>query len=762
MRQVLQYILWLLLTISSGSCGVNRYLPPGERLYNGATIKVDKAPELKLKTGAIQNKLSTLATPKRNKRLFGGPYKVWWWYVIGQPKKEKGFKVWLRNTLGEPPVLSQDLNPILNAQNMQVLLETEGYFNSKVNVDTSTRKKKIKLHYQAQVERPYLFGPITWQLDSSQVARDILQLPKEGALLKTGEQYNEQKIKAEKARLVQLLKGKGYYYFEAEHLLTYIDTNHNNYTAAIYMALNQPVPVTAKTPYVINQIIVYTPFTTFQPLPDSLVQTLPQHDGIYIYDSSQKFKPEVFARTITFRKGSLYSLPEQNKTQARLYSLGTFRFVKPQFTQAAAGTDLMNVTYYMAPYQKKKLQTEIGGFTRSNSYTGGQLSIQWADKNFLKRAQSLVIKTTGSFEVTANDSLQDNNNFRVGIEATLNIPKLVVPFRAGNNLATLPKTSFPLSFDWVRHQDLYTEKYFNLRYELSWRDTITREYRLTPFSLTITNTANFTNALTLRQAADSSLKYALPTIVIPSLGFQYIVNNNPVAKKHSTFLHTGVEFAGNILGIIKGNNGYFSTKVGNAYFSQFIKAAVDFRYYKKLKQELTWANRLVVGTSYPYGNSPFLPFSRQYIIGGANSLRGFLPRKLGPGSTQATETQQSTFPQIGGDYKLEFNSELRTTLAGRLKGAVFFDAGNIWMKDSVLYTKAGQLSKDFYKEIAIDAGVGLRVDVSILIIRLDLAIPFYKPWLPEGQRWTFDTMKFGEKDWRKENLIWNFALGYPF
>jgi outer membrane protein insertion porin family len=202
--------------------------------------------------------------------------------------------------------------------------------------------------------------------------------------------------------------------------------------------------------------------------------------------------------------------------------------------------------------------------------------------------------------------------------------------------------------------------------------------------------------------------------------------------------------------------------VANAYFSQFIKAAVDFRYYRKLGKDVTLANRVVIGGSYPYGNSPFLPFSRQFIIGGANSLRGFLPRQLGPGSAQATEMQQSTFPQIGGDYKLEVNAELRASLGGRLKGAVFIDAGNIWMKDSILYSSAGQLTKDFYKQIAIDAGLGLRVDVSILVIRLDLAIPFYKPWLVEGQRWTFNAMKFNDSDWRKENLIWNFALGYPF
>ena len=761
MRRTLQHIAWVGLLTAITSCGVSRYLPPGEKLYDGASIKIEKATEIKTGSKALERKLASLARPKRNKQIFDQPYKVWWWFKIGPSKKEKGFKNWFRNALGDPPVLTQDLNPLLNAKNMEALLESEGYFGSQVKADSSVKKDKIKLHYYASVERPYFFGPITWRLDSSQLTNDILRLPTTNPLLKTGEQYNESKLKAEKERVAQLLKGKGYYYFEAVNLLSYIDTNHNNHTAAVYLAMNEPVTANSKRPYTINKVVVQTPFTTFEPLPDTVVQSLWQQDGIYVYDSSKKFKPDVFSRSITFRTGSLYSLQEQNKTQIRLNSLGAFRFVKPQFSKVQADSDLLNVTYFMAPYQKRKLQTEIGGFTRSNSYTGGQLSVQWTNKNLFKRAENLVIKATGSFELTPNDSLEDNNNWRLGLEATLNIPRFLAPFRAGNKSPYFPKTSFPLSFDWVRHQDLYTEKYFNVRYELTWRDSMNREYRLTPMSLTITNTANFTNTFTGRQNTDSTLKYTLPTIIIPSVVFQYLVSKNS-AKKYSTFLHTGVEMAGNVLGLAKGNNGYFSTKVGEAYFAQFVKAAVDFRYYRKLKKEFTWANRFFVGGSYPYGNSPFLPFSRQFIIGGANSLRGFLPRHLGPGSAQATEMQQSSFPQIGGDYKLELNTELRTSLGGRLKGAAFIDAGNIWMKDSILYSKAGQLTKDFYKQIAVDAGLGIRMDVSILVIRLDLAIPFYKPWLPEGQRWTFNSMDVTNRDWRKDNLVWNFALGYPF
>ncbi|MBO9199409.1 MULTISPECIES: translocation and assembly module lipoprotein TamL [Niastella] len=750
-----------LLLITGLSCSVKRYIPKGEHLYYGADINISKAPNVKTKTIEIRNSLAKYATPKRNKFVLRQPFKLWLWYKIGQPKKEKGFKNWLRNTIGEPPVFFSELTPEINVQSMQTQLENDGYFNSQVMFDTSIKKNKWKIVYDATVKRPYLVGKVSWIPDSSDVAKDLAALPQVATLLKEGNQYSTKNIKAEKDRLTQLMKDKGYYYFTPDQLLSYIDTNLKSYTANIYMAVKEPIPTAAKTPYIINRVIVRTPFSSFDPLPDSAIQSLPQQEGIYIADPAKKFDPALFPQTITFRTGQVYSQAEQKRSQVRLNSVGTFQYVRPQFTQTAGSVDSLDVTYYLSPYRKKKFQTDIGGFTRSNSYSGGELNIQWADKNFLKKAHNLTIKATGSFEITPNDSLQYNNNWRIGLETTYSIPKLLIPFWTGHDLPLIPRTYFPVSFDWIRHQDLYTEKYLHGRFELVWNDTLTRQYRLTPLSLTITNTANFTHNTLSGPPLDSAYKYVLPTIVIPSFGFQFIISNGGT-KKHSTYLHAGVEFAGTTLGLIKGNHGYFSTKVANAYFMQFVKAGVDCRYFLKLNPQVTWANRIIIGTSYPYGNSPFLPFSRQYLIGGANSLRGFLPRHLGPGSAQATDIQQSAFPQIGGDYKLETSTEIRFPLAGRLKSAFFVDAGNIWMKDSVLYEKAGQLTKDFYKQIAMDAGLGLRIDVSILIIRLDLAMPFYKPWLEEGERWTFKDIQLGNRDWRKQNLIWNFALGYPF
>ncbi|HJS53691.1 MAG TPA: BamA/TamA family outer membrane protein, partial [Chitinophagaceae bacterium] len=441
-----------------------------------------------------------------------------------------------------------------------------------------------------------------------------------------------------------------------------------------------------------------------------------------------------------------------------------FRFIKTDYKRADTSKqkDLLDVTYYTNLQKRKKLEFELGGFFRSNNYSGIQTSAGWRHKNLFRGAEVLQLKATGSLEIGVNDSLVKNNNWRIGGEASLTIPKFIAPWVMGNHFYYIPKTRIVFSYDWVRRQELYTQNYTHFRYEWTWSDTITKSYTLTPISLTYYQSSDFTDSFFHQSSIDDKIYYTVPPSVIPAIGFQYQLNNGTSLKKNIFNFYAAIEFSGNILGLIKGNNGYYSTKIGNAFFMQFVRTELDFRYTRKLNSNLYLANRIIVGASYPYGNSPFLPFSRQFIIGGANSLRGFLPRQVGPGSTKATANQQTIFPQVGGDYKLELNTELRFPIAGLLKGGMFIDAGNFWMKDTVLYTPKGKLSKDFLKEIAMDVGIGLRLDVTILVLRLDLGVPIYKPFLEPGERWVFNDMRFGDSDWRKENLVLNFAIGYPF
>lgn len=236
-------------------------------------------------------------------------------------------------------------------------------------------------------------------------------------------------------------------------------------------------------------------------------------------------------------------------------------------------------------------------------------------------------------------------------------------------------------------------------------------------------------------------------------------------RKKNTFYFNGeLDLAGNVTGLLTGANVKQgdTKKIFDVPFSQYVKLSADFRHYLKLGKESQLASRIIVGAGFAYGNSTTLPTTKQFVVGGTNSIRAFRARSLGPGSFQAPLTSNSYFPDQSADLKLEFNTEYRTKIYGLMKGALFVDAGNIWLLNADPNKPGAEISKDFMKQIAVGAGAGLRFDFSFLILRTDLAIPLRKPYLPEGQRWVIDDIDFGSGSWRKENLILNIAIGYPF
>jgi outer membrane protein assembly factor BamA len=204
-------------------------------------------------------------------------------------------------------------------------------------------------------------------------------------------------------------------------------------------------------------------------------------------------------------------------------------------------------------------------------------------------------------------------------------------------------------------------------------------------------------------------------------------------------------------------------RIIGAPFSQYIKSQADVRYYWSMNSKTRLANRVIFGLGYPYGNSRELPFIKQFFIGGTNSLRGFRSRSLGPGSYRDPDADSSSFlPDQSGDIKLELNTELRYKINEILEGALFVDAGNIWLYNSDTLRPGGKFSNDFMKDLAVDAGIGLRINLTILILRLDLAMPLRNPWLPPGQRWVIDQIDFSSRAWRQKNLVLNLGIGYPF
>jgi outer membrane protein assembly factor BamA len=241
--------------------------------------------------------------------------------------------------------------------------------------------------------------------------------------------------------------------------------------------------------------------------------------------------------------------------------------------------------------------------------------------------------------------------------------------------------------------------------------------------------------------------------------------NDP--KGTGWFITTNLDLSGNILGLLTRPNlkAGDTIKLFGAPFSQYIKTEGDIRHYSRVGIKTIWANRIDIGYGLPYGNSYQMPFVKQFFIGGTNSLRGFRSRTLGPGTYRPLNDSTDFFPEQSGDIKLEMNTEIRQKFTNIIEGAIFVDAGNIWLKNPDPNKPGAEFTKNFLKQLAVDAGVGIRFDLQILLLRFDVAVPLIKPWLstpPSALRQTLQEINFKSAEYRKQNIVFNIAIGYPF
>lgn len=756
------YCCIVLLTISS--CSVKKYLPKGERLYKGASIKVERQKNVKASAKSLKKQLKLAVKPKPNKFILGQPYKVWWWYVIGEPKRPKGLKAFLRNKLGEPPVLSSKVNAKVTAENMQSFLENIGYFHSVVTGDTVNKSYFTEAKYKANVFPQYRIKSVQWVSDSSDLMKLLIARQRRG-ILKPGIPYRLSDIQAERDRLDLIVKTRGYYFFNPDYIMAYADSTIGNNEVDLFLNIKKSAPDIAKHPFKINRINVFPNYTLLNPPPDTSKIGATNVDGLSIRDTVNKFKPSLFKNVITYRPGQTYSSRDQNTTLNRLINLGAFKFVKNRFEQVKDSADpyRLEAYYYLTPSKKKSFQAEINGFSKENKYVGTQLSVNWRNRNAFRGAELLAVKAYAGFEVSLADSLKNNNNFRLGGEASINFPRYYVPFlriKEGNLFP--PRTRMLLGYELFRKQLFYTKNVFRLQYEFNWKESSNKEHNFAPIAVTYINAANVTDTFKKEALRYPSIATNVYSEVILGSFYSYTFNTLNPRARNQWYLMGSLDLSGNIAGLFAKAKRPREQLIFNTPFSQYVKIDFDIRYQKKLRNNFAWANRLQVGVGQPYDNSNILPFSKQYIIGGSNSLRGFRIRQLGPGAYLPTKEDQLFFQTIGGDYRVQLNTELRIPLFGKISGAAFVDLGNIWTKDTLLFGKAGQLKKDSYKEIAVASGLGIRFDAGVILLRADLGIPLRKPYLPDGQRWVINQIDFGSKDWRQQNLILNLALGLPF
>lgn len=774
------FILLLASMVILGSCSVTKKLPSGESLYVGATVKVVADSAIaKDEVKKIQAQLSEFVKPKPNASLFGFPYKVWLYYLMGEPKSEKGFKSFFRKRFGEQPVLASKSVTIANTKQIGLLLNNEGYFRSFATGELSEKNRKSTAIYTTTLRQRYYIDSISFSPQDSSVLGKAFTSTQQNSLLQKGSPYRFELILGERTRIDNVLKKRGFYYFQPDYIILKADSSVGNHKVNLSVEIKPSTSQVARKIYRIREVHVLTDYG--QNTTNDTLRTKSEEivfRGIKVTDKTDSYDPKIFSQAIGFRRGGRYSSNIQDISLSRLINLnGNFKFVKNTFELVPrSDSALLDVFYYLTPLKPKSFVADISGSTKSNNFTGTSLSVSWLNKNTFRGAELLKITaTTGlDFQVGGvSTTLGAVNTSKYSIEASLSIPRFIIPFITTNPVRNqaLPKTNIAVGYELQKRTGLYDLTSLRTSMSYAWKQNNALEHSLTPISINLVKASNVSEAFTEDIFRSDNPLAILDNILadklIMSSGYNVSYTPTPKPDSRGQFTFTGgIEVAGNLASLLSRigpQKGAAETLIGVAY-SQYARFDGDFRYTYSMTKSIKVANRFVVGYGIPYGNSLTLPSVKQYSVGGNNSIRAFAARSIGPGSYFTTNSIGSQL--LGsrqGDIKMEFNTELRAKFNKYINGAFFIDAGNVWMqKDEDSYGADAVFGSDFYKQLAIGTGVGLRLDFSYLVLRFDLATPVRKPDLPEGERWVLKNFDLGNSQWRSDNLVLNIAVGYPF
>lgn len=745
------------------SCSNTKNIADNDALYTGASINIKNSSAGKKQNSAIKASLAGLTRPKPNSKILGMRLKLSIYNFAGKPnpKGKKGLGSLIRK-YGEPPVLVSQVNLDKNIKVLTNNLENRGFFHARVIGDTVIKNKKGHATYEVEPGAQYTINNITFPNDSTDISNAIQSVAAK-TILKKDNTFNLDGIKGERTRIDAALKEKGFYFFSADDLIVLVDSTIGNNKVNLYVKYKPEMPVQARQIYKINDVYIYSGYNLNTAARDTVRSDTVLYAGYHVVDRKKTFNPKVFERMMLFHTGDVYNRTDHNLSLNRLINLGTFKFVKNRF-EVVPDTFKLNAFYYLTPLPKKSISAELGGSTKapSNS-TGSDIAIRWRNRNAFKQAELFTLSAYVGSEVQVS-SQYGGNTFRMGTEANVSIPRFIIPiFKFNTSGSYVPRTRMQLGYDILNRQKYFTLNSFRALLGYVWKENAMKEHQFNPIAINYVQPLNIT-----KDYLDSIAKNPLfgrPTRQQFTIGSTYSFNYNQLVNKEKNsgglYFNGLLDLSGNLVGLFnKGNVINKDTAyLFGAPFSQYVKAELDTRYYFKLTEKSQWANRVIIGFGLPYGNSSQLPYTKQFVVGGTNSLRGFRSRSVGPGTYNVGEKENAKqiLPDATGDIKFEINTELRQKLYSIFDGALFIDAGNVWLYNEDPAQKNAKFTKDFLKQLAIDAGVGLRIDLAILLLRLDVAIPLRDPSaIPANQ------LPNVNKAYIRQNIVFNLAIGLPF
>jgi outer membrane protein insertion porin family len=743
-------------TLAVFSCRVKKYIPEDELLYTGS--KIDLTAETKVDhLSDIEEELETVMRPEPNSKIFGIRLGLLAHYKA-QRKHPGLYYRFLNKKIGQEPVYLSDVNPLRVEELINNRLENRGFFRSEISWVEKKGKHTGSVKYTVQVNTPYTIK--SYQLDSGSlpIYKEISEYMDRSGFVKPGGRFDLERFKVERDRIDFFLKDKGYYNFNADFLIFEADTNgYKDKSVVLYLRLKKDVPHKSVIPYEVASINVFPHYSLNEEVKNDTV-TL---SGInYIQDSSF-FQPRRLAPYILLEKGKKYNPTDSRRTSNRLSSIGSYKFVNIQYDnvgETSAGDSLGHLVtnIYLSPLKKRALRAELQGVTKSNNFVGPSLSLTYSNRNLFRGGETLSGTGRAGYE---QQLIKGDNtglkSIQLGLKGDLVFPRLLFPIEIVRDFKyAVPKTKFSTGVEYLNRSKLYILQSLTGTFGYSWNATRYVYHELNPISINFVNLAKTTPEFDAILAENEFLRSSFDQKFIGGLTYTFTYNELMSSGIRNPFFVTlNVDMAGNGLGLI---NKVTSQKEENTFlgleYAQYYKSDINIQHYAYISKTQKFVTRLFAGFGFPFGNSVTLPFSKQYFSGGPYSVRAFRVRSLGPGTYRPDSQNVGSFFDQAGDIRLEANMEYRFPIYSYLKGALFADAGNVWLTNENASLPGGKFTSDFIRELGVGVGAGLRVDIQNFVIRLDLAAPIQKPYLPKGERFGFD--------WKNPAL--NFAIGYPF
>jgi outer membrane translocation and assembly module TamA len=738
---------------------------------------------------------AALAT-EPNGSVFGSSYySVPWswhlWVYNHFSKKDSKFAKWMTKSFGKPPVLMSQVNPSLRASVAKSVLRNNGYFRGDVSYEIIPQKnpKKSKIRYSVRLDSLFTLDSVAY-VNFPDTIQHLIDSTAQESLIKSGSAFSVASLDGERSRINTLLRNNGYYYYNSSYASYLADTLAVADKAQLRFQLAEGVPDEALRKWYIGHVDVQFRRSMREQLTDS---TQRRNFTIHFNGKHSPIRPNVVLRNLRLRPGQAFSYERYQESASKINATGVFSTTDFQFTPKA-GTDTLDLRLncvFDKPYDHY-FETNLIG--RTSGRYGPEVRIGFTKRNAFRGGEKLDINLHGAYEWQKSGG-SDMSSYQYGADASIEFPRIVAPFynsdrrRTDNNgrprrrrFYAAPTTYAKVSSDVIRRPQYYKMHIVAGEWTYRWQPSATSRHEFSPLTLKYQYMNSHTDQFDSIMNENPYLLATMEDYFIPKMRYTYTYTS-PANLRHPIRWETTIEESGNLVSLWDLLAGHSFNEKNKTLFktpySQFVRFETDFTKTWNLSTSSQLVGHLNAGIIYPYGNSDDVPFSESFYAGGANSVRAFGVRQIGPGSFDGSLTsRQGAYLMQNGDIKFVANLEYRTNIFGSLNGAIFLDAGNVWNREDYDFSVLddGKISQEkreqldyltkiykdtsfkldhLFNQMALGTGIGLRYDLGFLVIRLDWGIALHCPY-DTGKSGYFNINSF------KDAQTLHFAIGYPF